>query len=347
MGRGGAEVLVTDLMNEWSNRGHECHLCSLTYAGTINASASNEDAMRFALASSGIRVWELRLKSRTNLLLGLWRFRKVLRAIKPDAVHLHTILPVFFLLFSGTKVFYTHHNSIVTFPNLVFVLANRIVKRYIAIGDKCAQILKARTGRNVALIPNAVKWPKELADMSKRAGRKGSVALVGNINVQKNYLVLTEIINIFQRKYPDRICPQFEVAGSGDQTELLAALEKAGLADKVTLLGATDGPYALFARSALLLNCSKWEGLPISMIEAAMAGLPIVATDSGDVAMIVRDGENGHLAPVDDLEGLADGIASLLASDAVYKGASKRSVEIAREFDIQKCARLYLAQFAR
>ena len=59
----------------------------------------------------------------------------------------------------------------------------------------------------------------------------------------------------------------------------------------------------------LFLNASEWEGLPVSMMEAAAFGLPIVATDVGGVSEVVIDGRNGFLVPKDvDARGYATAI---------------------------------------
>ena len=79
------------------------------------------------------------------------------------------------------------------------------------------------------------------------------------------------------------------------------------------------------------------EGLPISLVEAAAFGLPIVATRTGGVAEICRDGENGFIVEEGDVEGMAEHILRLARDPALRSKLGKRSRELAiSEFDVQK-----------
>jgi len=73
-----------------------------------------------------------------------------------------------------------------------------------------------------------------------------------------------------------------------------------GLSERVTFLGNQLDVTTLLAESQIFVLLSDWEGLPISIIEAMRAGLPIIATDVGGVNELVTDGENGFLIPRDD-----------------------------------------------
>jgi glycosyltransferase involved in cell wall biosynthesis len=62
----------------------------------------------------------------------------------------------------------------------------------------------------------------------------------------------------------------------------------------VKILGWTE-PSELFAASDLILSTSENEGMPIALIEAQLAGLPVVATDAGSVAEVILDGQTGFV----------------------------------------------------
>lgn len=71
---------------------------------------------------------------------------------------------------------------------------------------------------------------------------------------------------------------------------------------QVDCLGLSDEVPRLLAQSGIFVLCSRYEGLPLSIIEAMCAGLPIVATDVGGVRELVEDGVNGLLASAGDSE---------------------------------------------
>ena len=63
----------------------------------------------------------------------------------------------------------------------------------------------------------------------------------------------------------------------------------------------------------LYLVPSRDEGGPLAMLEAMASGVPVVSTEVGMASDLIRSGENGIIAPVDDAEALADGAAKLLS----------------------------------
>jgi glycosyltransferase involved in cell wall biosynthesis len=69
---------------------------------------------------------------------------------------------------------------------------------------------------------------------------------------------------------------------------------------------------AILAASQVVILTSRWEGLPVTLLEAMASRKPIVATAIGGTPEIVRDGENGFLSPAGDVEAIARSIRRLL-----------------------------------
>jgi glycosyltransferase involved in cell wall biosynthesis len=84
------------------------------------------------------------------------------------------------------------------------------------------------------------------------------------------------------------------------------------------------------------------EGVPIAVIEAMAAGVPIVASDCGAVRDIVEDGKQGYLVPVGDVDRFADRLR-LLAGDANLRARLGKAgrARAEDEFDIERTARGY------
>ncbi len=91
-----------------------------------------------------------------------------------------------------------------------------------------------------------------------------------------------------------------------------AAAEKTGLRDRVRFLGLRHDVDDLLAASDLFVLASDWEGLPVSILEAMRAAVPIVATRVSGIPEAIRNGVDGLLVPPRDSEGLAEAIVSLL-----------------------------------
>lgn len=95
-------------------------------------------------------------------------------------------------------------------------------------------------------------------------------------------------------------------------------------------LGHIDDISALWKRSHIAALPSHREGLPISLLEAAACGRPMIATDAPGCREIVIDGETGLLVPIEDANALADAIATLAASKDLrqrYGAAARKLVE--------------------
>ena len=102
--------------------------------------------------------------------------------------------------------------------------------------------------------------------------------------------------------------------GDGEcRSELEARASAAGVADRVHFTGWWDVPAALSDVDVVLLT-SRNEGTPVSLIEAAAARRPVVATRVGGVPLVVEDGVTGLLAPAGDPAALAAHVERLLGS---------------------------------
>jgi glycosyltransferase involved in cell wall biosynthesis len=100
------------------------------------------------------------------------------------------------------------------------------------------------------------------------------------------------------------------------QTRALAA--ELGIADRTHVLGRVE-PRDWLERADAFAHTSRWEGFGIVLLEAMLAGLPIVATNVSAIPEIVVDGETGILVPPGDHDGIAAGLARLL-SDPSLRG---------------------------
>lgn len=102
------------------------------------------------------------------------------------------------------------------------------------------------------------------------------------------------------------------LAGEGsERNEILARATELGLAAHVRLLGFRNDPECLLACADVLAVCSEREGLPRAIVQAGIAGVPIVTTALPGVDIVVRDGETGFVVPIDDLAPMQSAIIRL------------------------------------
>ncbi|MDO4173552.1 MAG: glycosyltransferase family 4 protein [Eubacteriales bacterium] len=125
------------------------------------------------------------------------------------------------------------------------------------------------------------------------------------------------------------------IAGTGaEEGALRARSAQLSIGPYVTFAGWVDGE----AKKKLLRECqmlvlpSYHEGLPVAILEAMSYGMPIVATDVGDISAAVHEGENGFLVRPGDIDGLADRMYALASNQGLFDRMCRRSKAIVREF---------------
>lgn len=129
-----------------------------------------------------------------------------------------------------------------------------------------------------------------------------------SLGIRSNKLV---IITVSRFNYQKNMEEAYQVAqllpeylflwlGDGEDLELLKARAKADGLDNITFLGTTDTAVPLLAAADVYFTSSRWEGLPLAVIEAMAVGLPIVASDVTGHHEIVQDSAGGLLYPLGD-----------------------------------------------
>jgi glycosyltransferase involved in cell wall biosynthesis len=104
-----------------------------------------------------------------------------------------------------------------------------------------------------------------------------------------------------------------QMVGDGPlRGELQLLAEQLQLGERLQFLGERKDVAELLSQADVFVLASKWEGLPVSILEAMRAGLPVVATDVGGVREAVQEDVTGLLSKAHDEQGLRDRIQSLM-----------------------------------
>jgi glycosyltransferase involved in cell wall biosynthesis len=205
--------------------------------------------------------------------------------------------------------------------------------------------LNARTCRadRTVVIPNAVDvdaYPQ--APLERMVPRLISV---GRLAAPKDWSTLLSALT----RLGPRAFAEMVIVGDGPEREGVEdELARRSLDRRVRLLGERGDVPELLADADVFLLASRSEGLPLSVIEAMAAGLPVVASDVGGLRELVRDGETGTLVPPGDPAALANALRPLVADRELRRRFGSAGRERAKGlFDLSGFRRAHLELYRR
>ncbi|KGN34708.1 lipopolysaccharide biosynthesis protein [Knoellia sinensis KCTC 19936] len=156
---------------------------------------------------------------------------------------------------------------------------------------------------------------------------------VANLRKEKDYPNLLQGARIALQSRDDLI---ILAVGQGPLADEISSLHaRLGLGDKVRLLGYRTDVPELLAASDIFVLASAFEGLPVSIMEAMHAGLPVVATAVGGVPEAVTEGRTGLLVEARDASSLAQAVVALASDAALRARMSVAAREDSKVFDIR------------
>ena len=154
--------------------------------------------------------------------------------------------------------------------------------------------------RRVAGLPGARQWAKP-----------GEAVLlhISNFRPVKRVLDVLEVFHRVQREMPARLL----LVGDGpDRARVEQRCRELDTCDSITFIGNLPSVEEVLVGADLFLLPSNQESFGLAALEALASRVPVIATDAGGVPEVVRDGENGYLRPVGDVEGMAEAALDLL-----------------------------------
>ena len=239
---------------------------------------------------------------------------KQVREFRPHIVHTHTAKAGILgrsaarIAGVGSATVHTFHGHLLhgyfSPPKTRAVIAlesllARTTDRLVAVGNQVRDdLLAAGIGRpeQFGIIPPGLELPPAMGRQKARdalgvAGDAPVVSFIGRLAPIKRPDRFVEVVRQVQHARPG---VRFIVAGEGTEARVVA---DAGL--PIAMLGWRDDVQNVLAASDAVLLTSDNEGTPLSLIQAALMGLPVVATNVGSVPDVVIDGETGWLTDPD------------------------------------------------
>lgn len=157
-----------------------------------------------------------------------------------------------------------------------------------------------------------------------------SICAVGRLdNGQKAYDVMLDAFDLFRKTHPGYV---LHIYGNGNSEAVIREQAAAlGLTDSLVLHG--NHPHVIheIENAGMFVMTSRYEGMPNALIEAMACGLPCVCTDCDfGPAELIRNGENGLLTPVDDVEAIAAAMGRIADDRDFAEKLSQGALDIRR-----------------
>lgn len=347
----GTLSMVCLIANRFAREGHEVHV--------IYSIREETPTDIHAMFDSNVALRHVQMKG-VPLLPAIARLTGVLREIQPDVIHLHSSVAGFLgrlaALFTARRstVLYSPHcisfmrRDISPLTRFAFVALESLATLrkclYVACSESERKAVHSYLRQPVVVVENAVSEMRvQVADRPARnATTEKCVVTVGGIRPQKNPLLFADIANGLRDSGL-----RFIWIGDGDAA-LKAQLRAAGV--EVTGWMARAQVELQLQQACVYLSTSSWEGMPVSVIEAMLLGVPVVVSACAGNIDIVRPWHNGVVFTTceDAIRCIVD-----FADDQVLRGliAARAQKEATERFAearfFQQLAPFYARRLAR
>lgn len=288
------------------------------------------------LASEGIPVRTLGMRSAGQVLSAAWQLRQLLDREQPDILHCHMShaillgriarlahrVPVMVGTLHGLKMYNVRGTGwrLREFANgltdwlsdATTVVCDAAAKHYVS--------SRAVSPKGLRVVPNGVDTRSFSFDPVVRRLMRSSLGIkddefvwlqVGRFQPVKDHHTMMRAFPRVLARHPNAL---LLLAGNGPlRQEVIELAQALGIGNRVRFLGTrSDIPALMNAADACVLS-SSIEAMPMVLLEAASSGLPAVATDVGGVSDIVIEGKTGLLVPPRNPDALASAMSRLTA----------------------------------
>lgn len=332
---GGAQQVLY-LLDGLRARGHESIL-ACTEDSAIADKAEREGFHVEAMACTGEADLEF-----------LLRLRHLMRMEKPDLAHLHSrrgadSLGLLAAKWASTPVVISRR---VDNPEKPWVAKTRygLCNHVITISEAIRRVLvdAGVNEKKITCVRSAVVAERFVPTTTKNEFLEDMglnsdsfvIAVVAQLIERKNHIGLLRALATIEDRLPSNV--QVLFFGQGPLLENLQnAVANLGLDKRVKFVGFRDDLHEFISHIDLLVHPAKMEGLGVSLIEAAAAGVPIIGNPAGGIPEIVHHQENGILVDCTDPQALGDSILSLCLDDQSRNqmGESGRQL-VANDFSV-------------
>jgi glycosyltransferase involved in cell wall biosynthesis len=294
-GTGGAEKQIVSLAKEHYKRGNNVYLVRL-----------KDEPNELLTEVLFMKTTSLKMNTISGCFLSLPNFNKILNEFSPDVVHSHLPHSIVFsrvskLLVRGRyRLVCTAHNYNIRTKTFGFLyrftdfisdyntnVSQSAIDRYIRKGI-FSKYKSQYVPNGFPIVDSQQSYNRNEILTELGFNTDGHICCaIGRLDEQKNYVMM---LNAFKKVIDKDKSFCLLIMGEGpDRNKLVNLMEELGLSENVKFLGVVSDVYKYLSISDLYLMSSVFEGMPLAICEAMIAGKPMVVTDFKGVQEFVKD----------------------------------------------------------
>lgn len=342
-GNGGAETMVSRLASSIDLTKVDAEVICI-YGSPLNNRLEN------AVTANGIQIKFIG-KGKGFSFSALRRLYKELSEYKPDAVHTHLSACVYcapWILSHQAVMLHTIHST----PQFELIKPKQIVMRLMYNLKKAVPVAISHEIQNMMITYYKLGFSPELVynpvDVSRyHIGRRDhagiNIVTVGRLSKEKNQLRLIKSVEKLSHKYKNL---SLTILGEGTQRkEIEEYISTHNIGGFVRLMGNVDDVEEYFTEADVFALSSDYEGLPLVILEAMAAELPIISTDVGGIKDIVTD--NGILVPLGDEASFESALEKVVSDANLRNQMGMKSFTNVGKYDSKAIAKEYVGLYIK
>jgi len=340
--RGGAERVLLEIALGLQKRGHQVEVIAWLNVDEYQDACYSSVKRHYLIDKDKYR-W-IRSIPRSAALL-----RKLVTQFNPDVIEIHTPNVAWVAAYAWLRIPCIHvlhgygditrHGSLKDdlIRYLSRLAAGILNCSYITVTESMIPVASKYFNVNLSkytVLSNGVDLTKYLF-RKKHTGDAPIILMLGTLNPNKGQTIGIRAFTILLKSIPDA---KLIIVGDGvDRDQLNALVQNGCLTGKVNLLGKRDDVPDIMARTHILWQLSESEAMPMVVLEAMAAGVPVIGFDVRGTRDALIDNKTGHLIPYADVTAIADTTVELLKDAARYQSFALKGRDRVEQFYDNEC----------
>ncbi len=359
---GGSGVVATELGKALAERGHEVHFIS--YNQPVRLGSFTENMFYHEVVVSEYPLFEY--PPYETVLAG--RLVDVVKFEKLDILHVHYAIPHASAAYLAQQILAeegihipfitTLHGTDITLvgrdpsfaPAITFAINKSNAVTAVSRSLKDDTYAHFDVVRDIEVIPNFIRpehyVPKPSKDLRGVYAPNGEkiITHISNFRPVKRLEDVLKIFSLVVKRIPSKLI----LVGDGPERYNAEKLCRTlGVCEHTHFIGKLKKPEEVLAISDLFLLVSEKESFGLAALEAMASKVPVISSNTGGLPEVNRDGFSGFLAPVGDVERMADKACYVLEDEERLKTFKENAYTRALDFDIEKVLPMYIDLYDR